>query len=134
MRFDSFIENLDMGQCEDQMHRETIFDIVLMIVMIDGVIDESERVFMENWLESLQWNSEISAENYYDAVVEKIHYAVANDQAMDFISHRAKLIKDQDVRDEALKLARDVSIADGQLDDKEREAIQLLTDLLEDKR
>lgn len=134
MRFDSFIQNLDMGQCDDQMHRETIFDIVLMIVMIDGVVDESEQTFMENWLESLEWKGEKSTADYYDAVVKKVNYAVENDQAIDFISHRAKLIKDQDVRDEALKLAHDVSMADGELDDKEREAIKLLASLLEDKR
>lgn len=134
MRFDSFIENLDMGQCEDQMHREVIFDIVLMIVMIDGVVDDSEQVFMENWLESLDWKGEKSTADYYDAVVEKINYAVANGQAVDFIAHRAKLIRDQDVRDEAIKLAHDVSMVDGQLDNREREAIALLTHLLEDKR
>ena len=134
MRFDSFIENLDMGQCEDQRHREAMFDIVLMIVMIDGTVDDSEQAYMENWLESLSWNSPTSTEDYYDATVEKVNYAVANGQALDFITHRAKLIVDQDVRDEALKLAHDVSMVDGQLDDKEREAIHLLTILLEDKR
>ena len=134
MRFDSFIENLDMGQCEDQRHREALFDILLMIVMIDEQVDDSEQVFMENWLESLDWNSQTSTAEYYDAVVEKVNFAIANDQALDFISHRANLIQDQDVRDEALKLAHDASMLDGQLVDKERTAIDLLTSLLEDKR
>ncbi len=134
MRFDSFIQNLDMGHCEDQRHCEALFDIVLMIVMIDGVVDESEQEFMENWLESLDWKGNQSTSEYYDSAVKKVTYAVENGQSLDFITHRAKLIEDQDVRDQALKLAHDVSMADGQLDDNERAAIELLTQLLEDKR
>ena len=134
MRFDSFINALDMGQCEDQLQRQCLFDLALMFVMIDGVITESEVKFMQDWLENIPWNSDISKQEYYQLAQEKCWKALKENDTDDFIAHRAKQIIDTSAREQALQLAEQISHVDGELDDKEAAAIKLLTDLLECKR
>ena len=134
MRFDSFIQALDMGQCEDQLQRQYLFDLALLFVAIDGVIDDSETEFMHNWLGTIKWTSDVSKDAYYDAALEKVQAAIDANQTDDFIAHRAKQIVDPSTRDQALKLADQIAHVDGELDPREASAIKLLTDLLECKK
>ena len=134
MRFDSFITALDMGQCEDQMQREHVFDLALMFVAIDGVITEEETTFMKDWLLTIEWTSDVSKIDYYAASLAKCLAAIEAGETDAFISHRAKQIIDSCAREQALKLAEQISMADGELDPREESAIALLKDLLECKK
>lgn len=134
MRFDSFISALDMGQCEDQLQRQCLFDLALMFVMIDGVVTESEETFMQDWLKGIPWSGDQSKEEYYSVAVEKCQTAMDNGETDDFIAHRARQIIDPHAREQALNLAEQISHVDGELDAREASAIKLLTDLLECKR
>ncbi len=130
MRFESFISALDMGQCEDQMQRQALFDLALLFVVVDGVVDESEVTFMKNWLDSIPWSNPTSKEDYYQTTLSKCRHATENDGVEDFINHRANQLIDKEMKEQALKLANDISSADGEVDDAERKAIELLTTAL----
>ena len=134
MRFDSFITALDMGQCEDQLQRQHIFDLALMFVAIDGVITEEETSFMKDWLLTIEWTSDTSKIDYYAASLAKCLAAVEAGETDEFITHRARQIIDQSAREQALKLADQISHADGELDPKEASAIELLKELLACKK
>lgn len=134
MRFESFISALDMGQCEDQLQRQCLFDLALMFVVIDGVVTESEQAFIQNWLKDIPWNAEQSKDEYYQSALEKCQQALKNGETDDFIAHRAKQIIDPQAREQAVQLAEQISHVDGELDETEASAIKLLTDLLECKR
>jgi uncharacterized tellurite resistance protein B-like protein len=130
MRFDSFISALDMGQCEDQMQRQALFDIALLFVVVDGVVDDSEVTFMKSWLDSIPWSGPISQDDYYTNTLSKCKHAAENDGVEDFIRHRASQLIDNDIKQQALKLAKDIANADGEIDAKEKRALDFLVSLL----
>ncbi|GAB5381040.1 MAG: hypothetical protein Alis3KO_18230 [Aliiglaciecola sp.] len=134
MRFDNFITALDCGQCKDQIQRQALFDIALMFVMIDGVIDKSEQIFMQQWMAKLDWKHELSIEEYYKLVEGKIQYAIDNDQVDDFLAHRTSLLSDPWMKSQATQLAEDISNADGELADQEKHALAFILERLQDKR
>ena len=132
MRFESFIQALDMGQCEDQLQRQALFDLALFFVMIDGEIADSETRFMQDWLNQIPWTSDVSKSEYYSTCMEKCQAALNDDDIEAFIAHRAKQLVDAGIKAQALKLANDIANVDGRLDEKEAHAIKLLTDMLAD--
>jgi len=131
MRFDTFIQALDMGRCEDQQQRQALFDLALFLIVADGVISQSETDFMHSWLASLEWNSDISQNDYYSASLAKCQGAIADKKIEDFLAHRAKLLVDKDVKEQAMKLVRDIAHLDGKLDESESHAISILSAFLE---
>lgn len=134
MRFDNFLQALDMGQCKDQIQRQALFDIAMMFVMIDEVIDESEQTFMEGWLKQLDWDHAVNKSEYYKTIGTKVQAAIDGSIEEDFLAHRASLLSDPWMKDQALKLAEDIANADGELDEREKSALQFLVERLKDKR
>lgn len=131
MRFESFISALDLGHCEDQIQREALFDLALMLVMIDGVVTESETEFMQNWLDSIPWTADETKEQYYLSAANKCYAAIEQNDEEDFIAHRATQLVDKDMKHQAITLAKDIANVDGQLDPKELAAIEQLISLLD---
>ncbi len=131
MRFESFIQALDMGKCEDQLQRQALFDLALLFVLIDGVVTDSEVTFMQQWLDSIPWNSELDRDEYYAAAEQKCLEAINCNEIEDFIAHRAKQLIDLSMKQQALQLANDISHVDGELDEKEAAAIGYLKKLLD---
>lgn len=134
MRFDNFLQALDMGQCKDQIQRQALFDIAMMFVMIDEVIDESEQIFMEAWLKQLDWDHSVNKSEYYKTIGAKVQEAIDDSVEEDFLAHRASLLSDPWMKDQALKLAEDIANADGELDEREKSALKFLVERLKDKR
>ena len=131
MKFDSFIQSIDMGHCQDQQQREALFDLVLFLIVADGVITEQETLFMRNWLDTIEWTADVTKEEYYTTTLLKCYAAIKTNTVDDYLAHRAKLLIDRDMKQQAMQLVREVSIADGELDDAEQQAINLLSELLE---
>jgi uncharacterized tellurite resistance protein B-like protein len=131
MKFDSFIQSIDMGHCQDQQQREALFDLVLFLIAADGVITEQETQFMRNWLDTIEWTADVTKEEYYTTTLLKCYAAIKTNTIDDYLTHRAKLLIDKDMKQQAMKLVREVAIADGELDDAEQQAINLLSDVLE---
>ena len=46
MRFERFLTSLDLGRCEDQIQRQTLLELAILFVMIDGVVTESEQQYI----------------------------------------------------------------------------------------
>lgn len=131
MKFDSFIQSIDMGHCQDQQQREALFDLVLFLIVADGVITEQETQFMRKWLGTIEWSADVSKEEYYTSTLLKCYAAIKTNTVDDYLTHRAKLLIDIDMKQQAMKLVRKVAIADGVLDDAEQQAINLLSEVLE---
>ncbi|WP_039989506.1 tellurite resistance TerB family protein [Paraglaciecola arctica] len=120
-----------MGHCHDQKQREALFDLVLFLIVADGVITEQESEFMHKWLDTIEWNADVSKEEYYTTTLLKCYAAIKTDTVEDYLTHRAKLLIDNDMKQQAMQLVRDVAIADDELDAAEQQAIDLLSELLE---
>jgi uncharacterized tellurite resistance protein B-like protein len=131
MKFDAFIQSIDMGHCQDQQQREALFDLVLFLIAADGVITEQETQFMRQWLGTIEWSAKVSKEEYYTTTLLKCYAAIKTNTVDDYLSHRAKLLIDNDMKQQAMQLVREVAMADGELDIAEQHAIKLLSELLE---
>jgi uncharacterized tellurite resistance protein B-like protein len=131
MKFDAFIQSIDMGHCQDQQQREALFDLVLFLIVADGVITEQETQFMRNWLDTIEWTADVTKEEYYTTILLKCYAAIKTNTVDDYLTHRAKLLIDNDMKQQAMQLVRDVAIADGELDAAEQQAINLLSEVLE---
>lgn len=131
MKFDAFIQSMDMGHCHDQKQREALFDLVLFLIVADGVISEQETQFMRQWLGSIEWTAEVSKEDYYTTTLLKCYAAIKTNTVDDYLIHRAKLLIDSDMKQQAMSLVRQVAMADGELDDSEQQAINVLSAELE---
>ena len=131
MKFDSFIQSIDMGHCQDQQQREALFDLVLFLIVADGVITEQETQFMRKWLGTIEWSADVSKEEYYTTTLLKCYAAIKTNIVDDYLTHRAKLLIDNDIKQQAMQLVREVAFADGVLDDAEQHAINLLSEVLE---
>lgn len=132
MKFEQFLNALDMGHCEDQQQREALFDLALLFMIIDGVVAYSEMTFMKDWLSTISWTSEVSKEEYYDTTLAKCKLAQEEGTTEAFIAHRCKLLVDPHMREKALKLAKDIVMVDGELDENEAKAIAILETELAD--
>lgn len=130
MRFDSFLRTLDMGQCEDQIQRQALLDLALLFVAIDGEITEEETQFMQDWLSTLPWTSDTNIIDYEEASLKKSLDAIEHGTVENIVAHNSSLLVDPHMREQALKLANDIANADGELDAKEQEAIDLLKSYL----
>jgi uncharacterized tellurite resistance protein B-like protein len=131
MKFDSFIQSIDMGHCQDQQQREALFDLVLFLIVADGVITEQETQFMRKWLGTIEWRADVTKEEYYTTTLLKCYAAIKTNTVDDYLVHRAKLLIDNDMKQQAMKLVREVALADGELDATEQQAINLLSEVLE---
>jgi uncharacterized tellurite resistance protein B-like protein len=131
MKFDLILKSMDMGHCHDQKQREALFDLVLFLIVADGVITEQESEFMHRWLDTIEWNADLSKEEYYTTTLLKCYAAIKTDKVEDYLTHRAKLLIDDDMKQQAMQLVREVAIADDELDAAEQQAIDLLSELLE---
>jgi len=131
MKFDSFIQSIDMGHCQDQQQREALFDLVLFLIVADGVITEQKTQFMRKWLGTIDWSADVSKEEYYTTTLLKCYAAIKTNTVDDYLTHRAKLLIDNDIKQQAMQLVREVAFADGVLDDAEQHAINLLSEVLE---
>tara|TARA_B110000908_G_C9794991_1_gene246060 strand:- start:3 stop:401 length:399 start_codon:yes stop_codon:yes gene_type:complete len=131
MKFDSFIQSIDMGHCQDQQQREALFDLVLYLIVADGVITEQETRLMRKWLDTIKWNSDVTKKEYYTTVLLKCYAAINTSKGDDYLTHRAKLLIDDDMKQQAMQLVRSVAIADGELDAAEEKAINVLSEVLD---
>ncbi|MBE1300030.1 MAG: TerB family tellurite resistance protein [Alteromonadaceae bacterium] len=130
MRFESFLRALDMGKCEDQLQRETLLDIALLFVAIDGRITDSETAFIDDWLSGMPWNGESNKDEYVAEALEKVQKTISDNNIENFIAHHANQLVDAHLREQAVQLANDIANVDGDLDETEANAIEMLKSYL----
>ena len=119
-----------MGQCEDQLQREALLELAILFVVIDGEIAEDEQNFLEKWLETLEWKSDTSLSEYQKLATQKCIDAVQQDDVDHFIAQQARLLVDQTMKDQAMKMADEIANVDGVLDDNEVKALEILRSYL----
>ncbi|BBN81326.1 hypothetical protein PA25_13110 [Pseudoalteromonas sp. A25] len=126
MKFEQLLDHFDSGICVEQLQKESLLDLALLFVAVDGSVCDSELNVVKEWAGTLSWNSAVSMDNYIADMIGKCIHAVKTDDIEAFIKHRMKYIVDQPMRELALKIAQEVIEADGDLDSKERSAMAFL--------
>jgi|GEM_PF-1166331 len=126
MNFENLLNNFDMGVCVDQLQRESLVDLVLLFIEMDGVVEDSEMEYAFDWVSSLKWDSETLPVDYVKQNLVSARAAIEAGTEQDFIRHCSKNLIDTPAKALAVELATGVSLADGHLDDKEAAAIKFL--------
>lgn len=126
MKFEQMLTHFDMGISVEQLQKESLIDIALLFMGVDGVIAETEEQLVREFAETLEWNSVIGLEDYITDMKGKCILAVQSGEIDDFIHHRLKHIVDEPKRKLALELAQKIVEVDGVVDNKERHALALL--------
>lgn len=131
MRFDKFLRTLDMGDCEDQLQRESLLEIAILFMVVDGAVDAAEEGVIKDWLNEIEWHSETQVEDFYSSAIQKANNASEQQDIEHFIAHRTSQLIDSDFKTNALKLAEEIAAADGILDEREASALKLLKSYLD---
>jgi len=126
MNFENLLNNFDMGVCVDQLQRESLVDLVLLFIEMDGIVDDSEMAYAFDWVSSLKWDGPTSPVEYVKQNLINARAAIEGGTEQDFIRHRSRNLIDTPAKTLAVELATGVSLADGHLDDKEAAAIVFL--------
>ncbi|KZN28527.1 hypothetical protein [Pseudoalteromonas luteoviolacea] len=126
MKFEQLLSHFDTGICVDQLQKESLLDIALLFIGVDGEIDESEKQVVYDWAKSLQWNSSIAIEDYLEDSLGKSVLAVQQNDIESFIRHRIHHIVDEPMRRFAKELVVKVIEADGNVDEAEEKALAIL--------
>ncbi|MFC3034636.1 hypothetical protein ACFOEE_19210 [Pseudoalteromonas fenneropenaei] len=126
MKFEQLLNHFDMGISIEQLQKESLLDIALLFMAVDGMITIKEERVVRRFAESLDWHSVISLNDYITDMKGKCILAVQSGEVESFIQHRMKHIVDAPMRELAVKLAEQVVGADGKLHDKEQQALILL--------
>ena len=128
MKFEQLLNHFDSGICVEQLQKESLLDLALLFVGVDGIISDSELAVVKKWADTLSWNSAVKLDDYICDMTGKCVLAVKNDEIEAFIQHRMKHIVDQPMREFAVKLAHKVISADGKIDSNELAAMSVLED------
>ncbi|WP_105168012.1 hypothetical protein [Pseudoalteromonas sp. T1lg23B] len=126
MKFEQLLNHFDSGICVEQLQKESLLDLALLFVAVDGSVSDSELHVVRQWAATLNWNSAVSLDNYISDMVGKCVHAVKSDDVEAFIQHRMKFIIDQPMRELALKIVQKVCAADGKIDHREQTAMEFL--------
>ncbi|CAM4143492.1 hypothetical protein [Pseudoalteromonas byunsanensis] len=126
MKFEQLLNHFDSGICVEQLQKESLLDLALLFVAVDGSVSDSELEVVKKWAATLNWNSALSLDNYISDMVAKCVHAVKVDDVEAFIQHSMKFIIDQPMRELALKIVQKVCAADGKIDRREQTAMEFL--------
>lgn len=86
---------------------------------------------MRKWLDTIEWRADVTKDDYYTMTVLKCYAAIKTNTVDDYLTHRAQLLFDDDMKQQAMQLVRNVAIADVELDAAEQQVINLLSEVLE---
>lgn len=126
MKFEQLLSHFDTGICIDQLQKESLLDLALLFIGVDGKIDDSEKRVVYEWANQLQWNSTIALEDYFEDSLSKSVLAVQQNDIESFIQHRMHHIVDEPMRKFVKELVIKVIEADGVVDDAEKRALAVL--------
>ena len=59
MKFEQLLNNFDMGVCVEQLQKESLLDLALLFVTVDGSIADEELNVVSAWAQKIEWNSAI---------------------------------------------------------------------------
>jgi uncharacterized tellurite resistance protein B-like protein len=126
MKFEQLLNHFDSGVCIEQLQKESLLDLALLFVGVDGTISDSELSVVKKWADTLNWNSAVKLDDYICDMTGKCVLAIKSNDVEAFIQHRMKHIIDKPMREFAVKLAYKVITADGKIDSTELKAMSLL--------
>ncbi|TLX48358.1 hypothetical protein C1E24_02560 [Pseudoalteromonas phenolica] len=126
MKFEQLLNHLDSGVCVDQLQTESVVDLAVLLMSIDGEVCEKELSVLNQWIQKLCWNSEIESGLYISNMITHCKDVIAKGDAEHFIHHRMKHIVDAPIKELALRLTTQLAQADGIVTESESNALKVI--------
>jgi tellurite resistance protein len=126
MKFEQLLNHLDSGICVDQLQTESVVDLAVLLMSIDGEVCEKELSVLNKWIEKLCWNSEVESSFYISNMITHCRDVIAKGDFEHFIHHRMKHIVDEPVKELAYKLTTQLAQADGVVTESESNALKVI--------
>ena len=126
MKFEQLLSHLDAGICVDQLQTESVVDLAVLLMSIDGDVCEKELSVLNTCIEKLCWNSEVEAGLYISNMITHCRDIIAKGQTEHFIHHRMKHIVDEPVKELAFRLTTQLAQADGVVTESESNALKVI--------
>lgn len=108
-----------------QQYQEALIKMAVLFYQVDGKITLTEQDYLDELLESLDWDSPISRDAFMNDVIYHTRTAIDAGEATDVLkSLQPQLVKDA-IR--AVEVATVMTGVDGERSDEETELLSLLT-------
>ena len=108
-----------------QQYQEALIKMAVLFYQVDGKITLTEQDYLDELLESLDWDSPISREAFMNDVIYHTRTAIDAGEATDVLkSLQPQLVKDAN---RAVEVATVMTGVDGERSDEETELLSLLT-------
>ncbi len=108
-----------------QQYQEALIKMAVLFYQVDGKITLTEQDYLDELLESLDWDSPISRDAFMNDVIYQTRTAIDAGEATDVLkSLQPQLVKDAN---RAVEVATVMTGVDGERSDEETELLSLLT-------
>lgn len=108
-----------------QQYQEALIKMAVLFYQVDGKITLTEQDYLDELLESLDWDSPISRDAFMNDVIYHTRTAIDAGEAIDVLkSLQPQLVKDAN---RAVEVATVMTGVDGERSDEETELLSLLT-------
>lgn len=108
-----------------QQYQEALIKMAVLFYQVDGKITLTEQDYLDELLESLDWDSPISRDAFMNDVIYHTRTAIDAGEATDVLkSLQPLLVKDAN---RAVEVATVMTGVDGERSDEETELLSLLT-------
>ena len=108
-----------------QQYQEALIKMAVLFYQVDGKITLTEQDYLDELLESLDWDSPISRDAFMNDVIYHTRTAIDAGEATDVLkSLQPQLVKDAN---RAVEVATVMTGVDGERSDEETELLSLLT-------
>ena len=114
-----------MHLSEEQKFNQALIKLAVLFYQVDGKITLTEQDYLDELLESLDWDSPISRDAFMNDVIYHTRTAIDAGEATDVLkSLQPQLVKDAN---RAVEVATVMTGVDGERSDEETELLSLLT-------
>ena len=108
-----------------QQYQEALIKMAVLFYQVDGKITLTEQDYLDELLESLNWESPISSDAFVNDVIYQTRTAIDAGEASDVLkSLQPQLVMDAS---RAVEVATVMTGVDGERSDEETELLSLLT-------
>ena len=108
-----------------QQEKETIIDILLVLMYSDNKIKLDEQQFLDKAPNILGWESKIDAKFYIDRSIGNIRRLAPN-EIENFLESATSKLKSKEAKEKAIKFAKQICEIDGEIDYREQKSLGLI--------
>lgn len=113
----------------NQEENEALVTLATFFYKVDGRVTLEEQDYIDDLLSVMEWNSSIDIQVFQSRIIPKINDVLVSDSDADnlkFLSNLMASFTTDEARSRAKQIARAISDADGEIDDREVKCLEYI--------